>query len=435
MPSGSTACSRVGSGTSDAACRQALTQDDAHNACASLDVLGQALDLLGRHDQAADAFGRWAGLADGAGLVTSKLHALVSLGGHQLLCGLPATALWEVRALGLQTKSYLQLSWAELSLAYAVQFTRPAVEAAALADEAVTRARRFRLDVLPHLLVAAAGAHFPLDPGMGDRLLREALELRPGDDDLAITARYGRGLHALYDGRYDAAAAHWQRCVEDMRAHPGGTPNDAPAGLPLALLAAGRNDQATEALPQARQWPVHVLEYTFTALTTLAAALIGGWPDQVIPAVEPMRGPEPFFRAGALVAAAEISRDPIAASWLREALDQFGWGGWERAAARVRQLLRAAGAPVPRARRSAAAVSATLRDLGVTRREADTLALVAAGLANATIAEQLYVSVRTVESHVSSLLAKLDARNRTELAARYLELQRNEVDQHRSDLQ
>jgi tetratricopeptide (TPR) repeat protein len=34
----------------DAACRQALTQDDAHNACASLDVLGQALDLLGHHD-------------------------------------------------------------------------------------------------------------------------------------------------------------------------------------------------------------------------------------------------------------------------------------------------------------------------------------------------------------------------------------------------
>ena len=68
----------------------------------------------------------------------------------------------------------------------------------------------------------------------------------------------------------------------------------------------------------------------------------------------------------------------------------------------------------------------TLRASGVTRREADILSLLAAGLTNADIAEQLYLSVRTVESHVSSLLAKLGARNRTDLAARHLELQRRE---------
>jgi DNA-binding NarL/FixJ family response regulator len=77
-------------------------------------------------------------------------------------------------------------------------------------------------------------------------------------------------------------------------------------------------------------------------------------------------------------------------------------------------------------RRSAAAVSDTLRASGVTRREADILSLLGAGLTNADIAEQLYLSVRTVESRVSSLLAKLGARNRTDLAARHLELQRRE---------
>jgi hypothetical protein len=66
---------------------------------------------------------------------------------------------------------------------------------------------------------------------------------------------------------------------------------------------------------------------------------------------------------------------------------------------------------VPRARRSAAAaVPDPLRACGVTRREADILALLAAGLTNADIAARLYLSVRTVESHVSSLLAKLGAR-------------------------
>jgi DNA-binding CsgD family transcriptional regulator/tetratricopeptide (TPR) repeat protein len=410
----------------EGASRDALAQGDVDNACASLDVLGRVLDLLGRHEEAADAFRRWAALAEEAGLVSSRLHALVSLGGHQLLRGLPAPALWEARALGLQARSYLQLGWAELSLAYAVQFTRPAAEAIALADAAVGRARRFRLDVLPHLLVAAAGAHYPLDPRAGERLLGEALQLRPADDDLAIIADYGRGLYALYDGRYGDAAAHWERCVEGMRGHRGGTPNDAPAGLPVALLAAGRKDDAIQALVAARQWPIHVFEYTFQALTTLADALLNGHTDQVIAAVEPMRGPEPFYRAGTLVAAAEISADPVRVSWLREALDQFTWGGWERTAARVRRLLRAAGAPVPRARRSAAAVPDTLRACGVTRREADILALLAAGLTNADIAAQLHLSVRTVESHVSSLLAKLGARNRTDLAARHLELQRRE---------
>ena len=46
-------------------------------------------------------------------------------------------------------------------------------------------------------------------------------------------------------------------------------------------------------------------------------------------------------------------------------------------------------------------------------------------MGNNAIAKQLYLSVRTVESHVSSLLAKLEAGNRTELAARYLTMQQH----------
>lgn len=53
---------------------------------------------------------------------------------------------------------------------------------------------------------------------------------------------------------------------------------------------------------------------------------------------------------------------------------------------------------------------------GVTLREAQVLEAVADRLSNAEIAEQLFISVRTVESHVSSLLAKLDAADRSELA-------------------
>ena len=53
----------------------------------------------------------------------------------------------------------------------------------------------------------------------------------------------------------------------------------------------------------------------------------------------------------------------------------------------------------------------------ITRREAEVLDALAERLTNAEIAERLYVSERTVESHVSSLLRKLGAANRHGLGA------------------
>lgn len=63
--------------------------------------------------------------------------------------------------------------------------------------------------------------------------------------------------------------------------------------------------------------------------------------------------------------------------------------------------------------------AADLRAGVLTPREATVASLVAKGLTNRQIAAQLYVSERTVESHVSAILSKLGLRSRTAVAARY----------------
>lgn len=63
-----------------------------------------------------------------------------------------------------------------------------------------------------------------------------------------------------------------------------------------------------------------------------------------------------------------------------------------------------------------------VKQLGISKREFEVLELIAAGLSNQDIADRLFVSTSTVKTHVSNVLAKLDASRRTEAIARAKQL-------------
>jgi DNA-binding NarL/FixJ family response regulator len=203
-----------------------------------------------------------------------------------------------------------------------------------------------------------------------------------------------------------------------MRALPGGMPSDSPCWLVWALAAVGRREDAARALHEARQLPDDLARWHGRPVLLAAAdALLDADEAGIDAAIASTTGRMPFDLALIRVMAAEIIGGPASVRWLREALDTYESAGLELEGARVRKLLRDAGGTVPRRRRPGGSVPAALAKHRVTSRETEVLRLVGDGLSNAAIAERLFLSVRTIETHVSSLLAKLHVEGRGQLTA------------------
>lgn len=115
----------------------------------------------------------------------------------------------------------------------------------------------------------------------------------------------------------------------------------------------------------------------------------------------------PFPAALALVDAGDEAS-------LREALQLLDGLGAVATARRVRRLMREAGI---RAVPAGARAATRANPFGLTPREQEVLDHVVAGLGNAEIAAALFVTPKTVEHHVSHVLAKLGAADRREAAA------------------
>jgi DNA-binding CsgD family transcriptional regulator len=395
--------------------RQAAAAGDQDLRLAALDLEGRAHDYLGDRDAAKAAWERQAREAEGAGRTQAQLRAVVQLGKVELFAGEPPNRMYEAVRLARDAGALVELGWAQENLAVALGVQGDVAGAVALLAEAVATCRALRLDQLAYLLAGQAiSESYFTDVGVEEKLAEAETLLDTFDLRLHTTSI--RADIAMRAGRYEEAVEWLERTREMMRSLPGAVPIDALCWRVWALAAAGRHADAGVALEEARQMPDLARWYGRPVVVAAGEALLEGDADGVDRAIAAAPGIMTMDIALMRLVGADVIEGEARVRWLRQALDTYEEVGASLAADRARQALRDAGGSVPRRRRQASTVPDEVRAAGVTAREADVLRLVGDGLPNAEIAQRLYLSVRTVEAHVSSLLTKLHARNRAQLA-------------------
>ncbi len=395
------------------------------------EALCEALTVLGRCAMRRDptaaraAFARAAQIAAEHGLRPWRVTALMGVGSIELFDHVTSEAVRETRELAMDTGMLAVVIWTdqvEVGRIFGVHGPRAAEEPARRCAEQAGRLRLYRSQTMADLFVAA-GRAVAGDGVTMERVLDAATARPHASAEVRALAPTVRGLRylvahdlrrasALFDtgvaalGLLDGSSAPvlvwglWvllRTVLDDRGGEARETVRDSPAVLPatnrgglqyadaIAAGRAGRHGDA-EALFAAADNTLAEWHWwrSLLRLHALEAAVADGWGEAVAP--------------------------------LRADLEAFERSGDEYLARTCRDVLRRAGAPTRRGR-GRTAVPAYLRGVGVTTREMDVLALVADGLTNREIAQRLFVSPRTVETHVANLLAKTGTASRAELRA------------------
>ena len=392
-------------------------------ACEALEVIGRVArqrDL----EEAERAFARAAAVASAHGLQLWHARALHELGTIDQLRTESVDRLQQARELAVAQGALALTAALDLQIAAGLNKQFRADEALESARRSAAASRRFHLAVLPMALIFEATAHaIRGEREAMEARIADAVALAPADEDvLGCAWGHCRATYSLLAG--DLGEAHSQMATGAalMLSSPA---TIAPPFLGLwPLLGAVLDRDAADAAARARA-ARSTRHLVVAALLGYADAILAGRQgrpadaDVAFAAAEAQMGPlVEWYRQYARRLAAEAALadgwgEPV--GWLREAAAYFAARGDDRVAAACRALLRRAGAPVPRRRPGDGELPGRLRALGVTEREADVLSLLAQGLSNREIAERMFLSPRTVEKHVASLLAKTGLR-RAQLA-------------------
>jgi DNA-binding CsgD family transcriptional regulator len=396
-------------------------------------VACQAFLLLGAvvrsrdPDEATDCLQRAWSIAVRHELPIWEIHALVPLGNDDALRDGRLDRLEQARRLASQAGVLTARYQAETTIALHTVLRGDFAAAGALLDQVIAATIRLKLlDTTQQALLnrAVLYGHRGRRAEMDDALA----ELRRWDgyqQPRFPPRAYGlaRAFCALLEENHALAREDLARALREEEANPALFQLVGRYGLNLLLdvLAGDAGWDRYTALTSA---PASRLRWDRQFALFARAVLVGRDGDAVAAEAaveEALRVGEPFTLArhlGLRLVAEEALTDgwgsPV--DWLRAAEDYFHSEDIPAVAAACRALLRRGGFRVAQRRTGVEEIPPSLRSAGVTAREYEVLRLLIERLGNREIADRLHLSQRTVEKHVSSLIAKTGQPNRVALS-------------------
>jgi predicted ATPase/DNA-binding NarL/FixJ family response regulator len=288
-------------------------------------------------------------------------------------------------------------------------------------EQAVAAARETRQIplLLQSLSMASVAANMGADRGSAMALLNEAQVIAKGFDDVAgkVAILQARALNGFFEGDLDAVrsasteGARLSREVNDLYSLGMMLLN-----LGLASLVAGDLDESKPLLMQglriAQQIDDRVAQFYLLGALACHAASSG----HARPAAQ-LLGAAVTMRTGAGASVVAFLA-PLLAQAEQSAIAALGASKFESAFEAGKRLKRdiALGLALGESVDVAAATSDETRAGLLGARQADVARLVADGLSNKQIGARMFISERTVESHIHSILNKLGFNSRAQIA-------------------
>lgn len=394
----------------------------------------QVLALLARSEgfDAADVHLRqMLAIADAHSLPIWRLRAQVRLATNELMRTGQNQQILLARKAALELGALTACAQADASIAMQHVLYCEFEEAERLADRLLESATRMHQEGESQyclVIKIAAQAHQGRREPM--RALLAEYRERGGEQSFHTPVVFGhRAVCALLGEDRPGAEAEMARVREWERTHPTIYYQSGRYGLDLLLeILAGREGE--EHLAEIKQMHASRLRWNLQFVLAAEAVLHGraGRPEQAAELMDESQtaaAPFPMARHLLLRLIGEAALDdgwgePV--DWLRAAEQHFHGGDVAAIAGACRALLRRAGVRVMQRRTGADAVPAQLAGRGVTAREFEVLLLLGERRGNPEIAKLLFISRRTVEKHVASLLDKLGRADRRELSELVAEL-------------